>query len=160
MKKYVILLLLTSFFCVKTLGQDANCEVEYLNAYQPMVYPYNEAIFCKKTKLFMKEQKLLKKVKWNAFGQLLTSYLVETDSLGKVRSIYHNGYHQFIEARYAEKILKHFLWDISMMKVKEFHDADNVYEIHLDVTVNRKRKVEIAASAYGKYATDRNMLCE
>ena len=163
MKKYIILFLLTSFSCVKTLGQIANCEVEYLNAYQPLVCPYKEEIFCQKTKLFMSKQKQLKKVRWDALGEFYMIYSLKIDSLGKMYSIKHDEYDKidkYIEDQYAEKVLKHFRWDISMMKVTGFHDENNIYEIRLDVIVNRKRKVEIGVIAYGKYVANRKRLCE
>jgi hypothetical protein len=166
MKKYVILLLLTSFSGVKTFGQDedGNCEVEIEGSYQHMVCPYKEEIFCQKTKMFIKKQKQLKKVRWDAFGFSYMNFLLKTDSLGNIRSINHDAsdkMYKFIEAQFAKNVLKHFRWDISMMKVKEFHDDDNLYVIQLNVTLNRKRNASgMAASAKGKYATVSNMLCQ
>ena len=169
MKKNIILISI-SFYSLFTYGQDTTytrgeTEVVYFT-HLPLVCPYKEEKFCLDTKIFFQRLQLLKKVRWSIYNDYLFSFLFETDSLGKFRpsNRKHKNYNHVensIKKQYIEKVLKHFVWDISMMRKQDFHDEDNEFELVLSIIINSKREiVKIDTFAYGKHDTIHYLLCK
>jgi len=167
--KRICLLMILCFSCnfiqAQTFSLGCNCEEEWIGFPSlALVCPFKEELFCNETKLFFQKSKLFSKVKIEFNGEKNFSIDFKLDSLGHFVYYYPRKSFSIVDDtiidQYVNKVLKHFLWDISTMKVIEFHDNNNIYVLTLWLTVNRKRSVIIATRAIGKYPTPLNSLCQ
>lgn len=159
--KKIGLLLMMLCCSLSVLSQRSNCE-EGMNTSPllPQACPYNEELYCKMTTLFFKKSNLITPIKFGYNNEIYIPIYIKVDSLGRYinHSHYLSKYNRITDS-YIEKVVRFFVWDISMMKVSEFHDLNNSYEIHIFLRLNNKRKVIIKTQAEGKFDTSLYILC-
>lgn len=168
MKRICLLMILSfsfNFLRGQTYSQNCNCEVEMNEfSFEPQVCPFKEELFCNQTKLFFQKSNLIPKVKSDYNDDKRFFIDINVDSLGRFINYYRDKLYYPVNNRiiddYVNKVLKHFLWDISSMKVTEFHDNDNTYNISVWIIVNKKRLVTVETEAMGKYITSIYFLCK